>query len=211
MIALPVVMEGANFMSLRLAIGVAWLAMLLLAGLAVSAWAQEEDRRPAFFTFWGAWGTDGVIEDLPGLSSNFEQTWFAGVGLTKEFGQWGKSLTWEVEGQAIKHFGWQTNYEFNGIISARWHRFPWNQRVSTSFAVSTGLSWASEVPKMEAELDDSDARLLQYLGFEFAFSRPETPDRIFAIRLHHRSSAYGVFGPAGDGSNFVAVGLRRRF
>ncbi len=186
------------------------LALLLPAGLAAPAGAQEA-ARPAFVTFWGAWGTDGVIEDLPGLSSNFEQTWFAGVGLTREFGQWGESLTWEVEGQAIKHFGWQTNWEFNAILSARWRRFPWNRRVSTSFAVSGGLSWADKVPKMEAALDDSEARMLVYLGFEFAFADPDTPDRIFAIRLHHRSSAYGAFGPTGDGSNFVAVGIRRRF
>ncbi len=192
------------------------LAILALATVFIApppALAQEPGAagRPSFVTFWGAWGTDGVIEDLPGLSSNFEQTWFAGVGLGKEFGQWGQSLTWEVEGQVIKHFGWQTNWEFNASVAARWHRFPWNHRVSTSFAVSAGLSWANEVPKMEAALDQSDVRLLQYLGFEFAFADPAAPDRIFAIRLHHRSSAYGVFGPTGDGSNFIAVGIRRRF
>ncbi len=195
-----------------LARGGALLALLVVFAPALAP-AQEESApaRPAFVTFWGAWGTDGVIEDLPGLSSNFEHTWFAGAGLTKEFGQWGESLTWEVEGQVVKHFGWQTNWEFNAIVSARWHRFPWNHRFQTSFAVSAGLSWASEVPKMEAALDESDARLLQYLGFEFAFADKAAPDRIFAIRLHHRSSAYGMFGPTGDGSNFVAIGIRRRF
>lgn len=183
------------------------LFLLWLAAPATAQESQPAEPGPWAVTFWGGWGTDGDIEDFPGIVSNFENSWFAGVGLTREIGRMGEGFAWEVEGIAVRHFGEQRHWEGDLVLGLRWTDPFWNG----SFAVSTGVSMASGLPRMEERVDPPSKRALQFLGIEAAFSTKANPAQEFVLRLHHRSAAYGLYGTDDGGSNFVALGYRRRF
>jgi hypothetical protein len=55
-----------------------------------------------------------------------------------------------------------------------------------------------------------EAVLQHYLSPEIAFSWPDKPEDELFIRIHHRSTGYGLFWDTSTGSNIVSVGLRFR-
>ncbi|HSO19122.1 MAG TPA: hypothetical protein VLT88_06675, partial [Desulfosarcina sp.] len=72
-------------------------------------------------------------------------------------------LSVELEAQVGKYFGDQDHWEFNlPIVGFRWHRFPWDAHVATSFAWGIGPSYATEIPPVELETNDSSSRWLVY-------------------------------------------------
>lgn len=103
--------------------------------------------------------------------------------------------------------------ETDVYVVARWLHFPWNKYIVTSFAVAEGVSYTSHVPRIEIE--DADAtgsrRLLNYLMGEATFALPSHPEWQLVVRVHHRSTAYGVFGNTNGGSNTVGLGIRYAF
>ena len=119
-------------------------------------------------------------------------------------------MRWEVEAQALKHFGEQTNWEFTGSVNLRWVVFPWNKHVETTAAVGVGLSWATEIPALEkADPANSDnSQLLNYILCEVTFAVPESSWSL-VTRIHHRSGVWGLFGHSG--SNVLEAGIRYRF
>lgn len=183
------------------------LLLWLLPAPAPAQEATPAEPSPWAVTFWGAWGTDGDIEDFPGIVSDFENTWFVGVGLSREIGVMWEDFAWEVEAIAVKHFGEQRHWEGDLALGLRWTDPFW----TGSFAFSTGVSLASELPVMEARVDPPSKRFLQFMGIEAAFSTRARPDREIVLRLHHRSAVYGLYGTHDGGSNFVALGYRQRF
>jgi len=121
----------------------------------------------------------------------------------------------EIEGQAVKHWGDQDHWEFNAAYIARWKPFVWDRYVDTSLAAGAGVSYALEVPPIEPRADrvtdEESAKLLGYLMAEIEFAPPsDAPWSIF-FRLHHRSGAKGLFKDVDGGSNFVTGGLRWQF
>ena len=118
-------------------------------------------------------------------------------------------LTFEVEGQVAKHFGYQHNWELNLLAAARWHRFPWNDWVATTAAFGLGPSYATSTPQYEVALNGTSRRLLAYWYAEFTLG-PPGKDWSVSFRLHHRSTAFGLFGQDG-GYNALAIGLRYSF
>jgi hypothetical protein len=170
-------------------------------------------RRPWFVTGYYGFGTDGDITQFPGIShdSQFVRSFFIDLAAGREIWQIMEPLALEVEGQALKHFGMQTHFEFDLALGLRWHAFPWDAYVDTSFAVFNGLSWATQKPQIEIERRRKTAHLLNYVAIEFDFSLPEEPEWALAIRLHHRSGAWGSFDGVYGGSNFFSLGVRHRF
>jgi hypothetical protein len=118
-------------------------------------------------------------------------------------------LEFDIEGQVVKYTGDQTNWEFNLPLVARWTRFPWSDHVKTSAAFGLGLSWAASTPEYETAKEGDSQQLLTYWMLEFEAGPPDS--RWSGItRIHHRSTAFGTFGPDG-GANSLVVGIRRRF
>jgi hypothetical protein len=116
-----------------------------------------------------------------------------------------------VEGQAVKHSGLQHHWEFNTLLVARWHLFPWNRHVDTSVAVGEGLSYATRTPFVEAKDHDQTSHLLNYLLFEITAGLPRYPNWHLSGRIHHRSGVYGIFGGVHGASNFLGFGVRYTF
>ena len=119
-------------------------------------------------------------------------------------------LSCELEAQIGKYFGDQDHWEFNlPIIGFRWHRFPWDRYLATSFAWGIGPSYATEIPPVELETNEDSSRWLVYWYGEFTFGPPAAGWELM-LRLHHRSDAFGLVAEDG-GSNAVCGGLRYRF
>lgn len=120
------------------------------------------------------------------------------------------SRSYEVEGQIAKHSGIQDNWEYNLLGAVRWHRLPWSDTLKSSVAAGLGVSYASSVPVAERTIINSASeKLLAYWHLELTLGPPQSNWQA-SLRLHHRSTAYGLFGGNG-GSNAVTLGVRYAF
>lgn len=167
-----------------------------------------ENRRNAA-TVFGAQMADNNWHEIVALDDvAMRDAYLVGVGLSREVA---RSPDWalEVEGQAVRHFGGQNHWEFNGAVVGRWRGFPWRETVPTSVAFGIGPSYATQVPSEEVARDGESARFLLYWVAELEVGLPDRPWSGIA-RLHHRSNAYGVLADDG-GSNWLTLGIRRRF
>lgn len=196
-----------------------WLLIFLLSLIALIASdalaqddKQENDtkRYKWFLTAYGGAHAQDDINDVVTFQPKFEDNAYIGaVALARELWHYEKYLSFELEGQVAKHFNKDTQWEFVGVLIARWHYFPWNQYVDTSFAVGDGLSYYTEVSEVETEDDEDAQRSLNYLLFEVALGLPEYPRWDLVFRIHHRSSVFGLYGAGG--SNFVCGGIKFGF
>jgi len=130
------------------------------------------------------------------------------LALSRRVGHIGTPIRLEVEGQVVKHTLGNDNYEMNGLFVTRWIAFPWNHVLGTSFAFGAGLSLASTLPS-EHQIHSNP--LLAYLLWELDFYAPPLPSWQLALRLHHRSGAYGTFNGVYAGSNYVGWGIKHTF
>ena len=154
--------------------------------------------------------TDNKWREIVRLDDvRFRDAYLVGVAWSRRFAHIDDRAEFDIEGQVVRHFGDQDHWEFNAAVVARWMKFPWNRWLPTHAAFGIGPSYATRVPAEEVDRSGSSARLLLYWVGELEFSRPDRPWSVIA-RLHHRSTSYGVFADSG-GSNFLALGVRRRF
>ncbi len=161
-------------------------------------------------SIFGGWMTDNNWEDVfTPWDLEFRDTALAGIAGSRRFWRYDDNISFEIEGQIVRYFGDQENWEFNLPIIVRWETFPWNDVIDTSVAFGLGPSYATEVPKEEVAMDGDSQRWLVYWVFELALGVPET-DWSGIFRLHHRSGAFGIVADEG-GTNVLAVGLKRRF
>jgi len=118
-----------------------------------------------------------------------------------------RGLTFDVEGQIVKHEGLQDHWETNVLLVVREHFledfFPANA------AYGQGLSYALEKPELDQDADADPTQLLHYFFIEFSFDLPNVsyhPQLIF--RIHHRSGVFGMYCGNRCGSNIPVVGFR---
>lgn len=156
-------------------------------------------------------GSNGGIEDIPGQTADFVDSYLLALTAGKQLGAYKHYLTWEAEGQVVKHFKKQNHWELNAALILRWHPFRKNGQGGTSLAIGEGVSYATDLPEIEIERGGETARLLNYLMVELAFAPTGKPRHEFFTRLHHRSGLRGLYSGVSKGSNFYAIGLRYRF
>lgn len=101
--------------------------------------------------------------------------------------------------------------EFDPYIAFRWANLPWNDYLTTSFAIGEGVSYVSSIPAIEMRDNTDTKRLLNYLMFEATFALPSHPEWQVLARIHHRSGAYGLYRAGNTGSNDVGIGVRYLF
>lgn len=165
-------------------------------------------------TLYGAVMLDGNLVDASIFYTGFEHSYFWVAALGKRVASYyQEKIDVEVEGQIVKHYGAQDHWEFNGLVAARWLPLPWDDYLDTSIAGGGGLSYATEIPKLEEERngEGQTEKVLAYLMIEFAFSRPELPNWSLVTRIHHRSGAFGLFSGVTGSSNAWGFGIRYAF
>ena len=94
-----------------------------------------------FLTLYGGPSTQPDLENTLVFNMRFEDdTYIAVAALAREFWRYENWISFEVEGQVGKYFGNEHQWQFNGLIIGRWHRFPWDKYLDTSIAVGDGFS-----------------------------------------------------------------------
>lgn len=180
------------------------------------AWSVEiyAESNPWTATFYGArLSSEPGWEDilLSPVGAKFVDSFLVAGALSRPYAHFQNgALALEGEGQVVYNFGEQDHWEFNIVpIVVRWQRFPWSYRVDSSAAFGLGLSYATQLPEVEVELEGESQQLLIYWVAELTAGPVLAPWAI-TVRLHHRSVAWGTMGDEG-GINAVGLGVRYRF
>lgn len=186
------------------------LAAIVFCATSSSVSAQQVGRASNSVTLFAG----GVIANewehvFTPTDLRFRDTYLAGLGISHRFATLFDKLDFEVLGQTALHFGHAHQWEFDAAAVARWTSFPWNDVVRTSFAFGVGPSYETQTPAEEIALHGESA---QWLGFWMAEITVGPPESAWSgvLRLHHRSTTFGLFGKNG-GSNWLALGIRREF
>lgn len=162
-------------------------------------------------TVYGGRLTDGDWHESFGPGTTFIDSDLVVAALAKTLSRSADGgRSYEVEGQIAKHSGLQDNLEYNLLGAVRWHDLFWRDKLNSTAAIGLGVSYASSVPRAEATvINSSSEKLLTYWHLELTLGPPKR-DWQASIRMHHRSTAYGLFGNNG-GSNAVTLGVRYAF
>jgi len=137
---------------------------------------------------------------------------------------WGWAEGYSYESQ---NTGFNKHNEFNLLLVLRWHDFPWNNHIKTSFGFGEGLSYATEEPPLEKDMHNilhpalyenspndepyETSRLLNYLMFDLTFALPDYTQYQTFVRLHHRSGIFRLMNGHTCGSNYLTAGFRYQF
>jgi hypothetical protein len=108
----------------------------------------------------------------------------------------------------------QNVFEFAPYMMARWSNFPWNKTIRTTFGLGGGLSYATPIPSLEKQSDESNPdyeNLMHYMAVEATFALPNHKDWQLVYRLHHRSGAFGLMQGENSGTTAVEIGIRHYF
>lgn len=154
-------------------------------------------------------GWEDVLADPVG--AEYIDAYLVAAALAREYASYEDgALVIEAEGQVVYNFGDQHHWEFNLVpVVARWQRFPWSGTVATSAAFGLGLSYATELPEVEVAIEGDSEQFLIYWVAELT-AGPVAAPWAATLRLHHRSTAWGLMGEEG-GMNAIGLGIRYRF
>ena len=197
-----------------------WLLLVLLLFLIAispdaSADSAESDQHRTdhkwFLSLYGGPHAHETLHDIFTLDATYSDGNYVAVGaLAREVYRYKQWVSAEVEGQIGRHFGTDVHlWEFVGLMFGRWHPFPWDRYIDTSFAFGTGLSYYTDVSQIELERHEEAQQFLGYLAFELTFGLPQYPRGNFMLRIHHRSGANNTTGESG--SNCLCAGLKFAF
>lgn len=165
------------------------------------------------------WNWEYGVRDDAGHSAG---SFIVGAAISRRIATLFRSLDIEAEAGLAQRFGAGANAsETWGAVYVRWHNFPWNSYLHTTVAVSTGLSYATEIDDIERERSNhGTSRLLHYFSPEITFAHPERQDWKLVLRLHHRSggrdygfgqSSSSIFGGVTGGAQYLTVGIKHQF
>lgn len=187
------------------------MGFFLLAAPCAFAQQQEDDERVFSASLYGGAMTDDNWRQSLSGQADLVDSWIVAGALAWTFyrpdnGRW--SL--ELEANVVRHFGIQDHFEFNApVLTGRWEYFPWDGFLDTSLAFGLGPSYATREPEYERIENGSSDQFLLFWHMEATFGLPGSRWDTF-LRLHHRSTGYGMFADEG-GSNILCIGLRYEF
>ena len=189
------------------------LVVLLLPLFAQAEAASSRDHELAATLYAARISSEPGWEDvfINPVGADYIDSYLAAAGVCRTYARYlDGGLHLEAGGQAAYYFGDQHYWELDAVpVQLRWRRFPWNNRVATSAAFGIGLSYTTELPEIEVQLEGESSRLLIYWVAEVTAGLPGRSWAL-SLRLHHRSVAYGLMGDEG-GMNALGLGLRWRF
>ena len=128
-----------------------------------------------------------------------------------------KSKDWplalELDGMLGQQWGQANLTEVAVAPALRWSGLPGRDVLRVDLRLAPlGISYTSQVGPMERGANGEGSRTLNYLFVEAAFSRPQSPDTEFFVRLHHRCAIYDLLNSYGaNGEDFMTIGVRFKF
>jgi hypothetical protein len=208
-------LKGAAGMNARTC---TWVAVqLYLVFSATNASADPLDTETTrqdykwFLSIYSGVHTNEDLHEMAVLEADYSGgNYVTVVALAREIYRYGQWVSVELEGQVGKHYGNDNDHwEFVGAILGRWHPFPWDKYIDTSFAMGAGLSYNSEISETESQTENHPEHLLGYLAFELTFGLPQYPRWDLMLRIHHRSGAKELIGEGV--SNYLCAGVKFAF
>ncbi len=193
---------------------------IMLAGLfalaltvcpAAPSEAQPKAEYDLSFSIYGGVMTDGDwIEAVSGQAGLEDSYLLSGAAGWTFYRPANRMWSLELEANVARHFGIQDHFEFNApVLNVRWEALPWDSALDTSLAFGIGPSFATTTPEYERIRKGDSNPVMLFWHIEAAFGLPGSPWSTF-VRLHHRSTGYGMFAEDG-GSNILCLGLRYEF
>ncbi len=143
-------------------------------------------------------------------SPDFGASYIAGASLGREFGAVSDALRLEWMATAAAVFGTADFVDLRFEVGARWIRFPWNDVLFTTVGAFVGPSYLTGRSIYEDE-EGEFSRVKNGLSIEFTFAHPDHPGTALVARLHHRSTIFGLIPDAGTPSDFLTLGVKKRF
>ena len=206
---------------MRLGVFLRGTAVLVSVAEAASAWTPAALFAPCRgdcgVGVYGGPYVDDTMTDLvtdprsPG-SWEYRDDFLVAVAVSRDAARFGR-LHLEPELGLGQRVGQQHETEIWAALFFRYRGFPWDDVLTTTVAVSTGLNYATGVSELERERarDDEGSRLMHFFSPEITFALPSRPDRELLFRFHHRSGVFGLVSDAWGGAQYLTVGLRFRF
>ena len=190
----------------------AWLSCVGIA--AGVAHADEAERQLAFTVYAARISAEATWQHVVSdpFGSDYTNAYLVAASLAREYARRSDgALRIEMEGNLAYNFGDQRHLEFNvAPMVLRWTRFPWSHRVETTAAFGLGLSYATELPEVELAIEGDTRQLLIFWVMEVTAGPPNAPWSI-VLRLHHRSTGWGIMGVDDGGMNAPGIGFRYQF
>lgn len=150
--------------------------------------------------FTGELTKDEITLPIP----EFEESTQLGISYNRKI----KDFKWariEFDTSIYKHYLNQFHWEISAAFLLRYYIL----KEKISFAVGEGLSYASDVPRLERIRHVKENRLLNLVIIELSYDLD--PSHAVALRWHHRSGVWGLFNGVEGGSNSVQFGFRFKF
>jgi hypothetical protein len=168
---------------------------------------------------YAGWYVEEGMSDIFVSNPETPLTWtYAGDhlvagALTRRIATLWRHVDIEPEFGIGKRFGKQSETEIWGAFFFRWRGFPWDDKLITTVAVSTGMNFVTHVSDVEQERarDGKGDRWMHFFAPEITFALPSHPDVELLFRLHHRSGVFGLVSDAWGGAQYATIGLRFRF
>ncbi len=195
-----------------LALAIVFLAPLKEPpALASGSYINIRDRKYSVFAYVGEYHHRHIHQILTGDTKS-GNTYVWSLAATRHIYDISEDLSLELEVNTAYHTRKQHHWEINSSLNLRWHSFPWDEYVNTSFAYGLGPSYAFKKPFVEEREDTHPSHLLVFMPVELTFTAPDKYDATWEsfVRIHHRSGAWGVVSNS-KGSNFISAGIRYRF
>jgi hypothetical protein len=151
---------------------------------------------------------DIFIHGTPPWNWHFGSSDLIGGAISRRLLTLWDSLDIEPEFGLAKRFGDMHADEAWLVLYFRWTRFPWNQYLRTSIAITSGPSFAVDLPP-----NTHNATVLNYFSPQITFALPQYPRYELLVQLHHRSDIVdiGKGGTPDHGWQYLTFGLRCRF
>lgn len=162
--------------------------------------------------YHGQYSDSGLPDEILLLKKvKFERSYMLAVTFAQTFSQPTVNRRWEYELQMAKHSLKQEHTEINALILHRWLFNVNNHQLS--LALGDGISYASNVPKLERTLEtDSNAtQALNYILLEASMQPLPVYQTHLIFRIHHRSGIFGLIDNVDGGSNHLGFGVRFEF
>ncbi|MFH0976351.1 MAG: hypothetical protein V1874_11275 [Spirochaetota bacterium] len=149
------------------------------------------------------------VSEMVSTPPSFKKEYFAAAGFMRRLFLLSESISVEGEGQAVFHYGSQYFKEYVIAPYVRYTNIVDNKFAITG-AIGDGISYTEKILNHEHRRDRKSTRYINYLGIEATFGTVNCPLSL-VIRLHHRSSAYGLIMNGNTDSNFICLGIRYAF
>ncbi|HVR50115.1 MAG TPA: hypothetical protein VMS38_10270 [Pseudorhodoferax sp.] len=207
-------------------------ALLAWAPAHAQANARANEAVPAPRGEWTLYGGQMIHNDLPPLAFDLvtgrvrtKSAYLVGVGYGLPLPApptWlSGGLSWigvheataALDLIAVQHGGAESNPEIDLGYTLRSRYAAWGP---AQVRVGAGLGPSLALGRPSAEDGPNDTsprrpRLQTYIGLELEARMEDLPATGLVLRVHHRSSAYGLVATKNVGGNFIVLGLRHSF